>query len=117
MTKPTMPHMPEIADITEMTEQLRKVSEQSQSLVQDFVERQSRGEQVFQGGDPTSLVRGFSDLTARMMAEPQRILELQGKFWNDYMSLWQTTAQKMMGQSADDVIEPAKGDRRFKGED
>tara|TARA_Y100001934_G_scaffold228918_1_gene275610 strand:- start:817 stop:2601 length:1785 start_codon:yes stop_codon:yes gene_type:complete len=109
--------MPEIADITEMTEQLRKVSEQSQSLVQDFVERQSRGEQVFQGGDPTSLVRGFSDLTARMMAEPQRILELQGKFWNDYMSLWQTTAQKMMGQSADDVIEPAKGDRRFKGED
>ena len=117
MTKPTMPHMTEIADITEMTEQLRKVSEQSQSLVQDFVERQSRGEQVFQGGDPTSLVRGFSDLTARMMAEPQRILELQGKFWNDYMSLWQTTAQKMMGQSADDVIEPAKGDRRFKGED
>ena len=53
MTKPTMPHMPEIADITEMTEQLRKVSEQSQSLVQDFVERQSRGEQVFQGGDLT----------------------------------------------------------------
>ena len=32
------------------------------------------------------------------------------------MKLWQVTARRMMGETVEPVVEPAKGDKRFKDE-
>src|SRR5262249_13472801 len=53
------------------------------------------------------------DFTAKMMADPNRLLQAQMELWQQYMKLWQVTAQRMMGQPVEPVAEPAKGDKRF----
>ena len=34
--------------------------------------------------------------------------------WNDYLTLWQRTAERLMGQPAEPVVQPAAEDRRFR---
>ena len=44
------------------------------------------------------------------------MVETQAQFWQDYLTLWQRTTQKLLGQATEPVIEPAKDDRRFRHE-
>ena len=53
-------------------------------------------------------------MTARLMSDPQRLVQAQMSLWQDYMNLWQSTARRMMGQESEPVIAPARDDRRFK---
>ena len=41
-------------------------------------------------------------------------MQAQIGFWQDYMTLWQNTARRMMGMEPDPVIDAASADRRFK---
>ena len=54
------------------------------------------------------------EMTARLMANPARMMQAQIGFWQDYMTLWQNTARRMMGAPAERVIDAPSGDRRFK---
>src|SRR5262245_59014778 len=63
-----------------------------------------------------SLAGDFLALTQHLLANPGALLETQAEFWQDYLTLWQRTAQRLMGQEAEPVIAPAKDDRRFRHE-
>ena len=54
------------------------------------------------------------EMTARLMANPARLMQAQLGFWQDYMTLWQNTARRMMGIEAEPVIDAPSTDRRFK---
>nr|WP_227010753.1 class I poly(R)-hydroxyalkanoic acid synthase [Pelagibius marinus] len=93
---------------------MARIAERSQKLVADFLARQEP-----QGGgptamDPLNIGSAFMEMTHRMMADPAKLVQAQMTLWQDYMRLWQTTAQRMMGQEADPVAMPERGDRRFK---
>jgi polyhydroxyalkanoate synthase len=90
---------------------LKDIAERSQKLLQDFAERYKADGQ--QPADPLHLTQTFMDLTAKMMADPNRLVQAQMELWQQYMKLWQATAQRMMGQQVEPVAEPAKGDKRF----
>ncbi|MEM8916302.1 MAG: class I poly(R)-hydroxyalkanoic acid synthase, partial [Pseudomonadota bacterium] len=96
-----------------MTEAVADIAERSQRLVADFLNRQS-GHKTSGAIDPLNIGSAFFEMTARLMADPSRIVEAQLGFWNDYVELWRHTTQKMMGIETDPVISPEKGDRRFK---
>lgn len=100
------------ADPAAMAEAMARIAEQSQRLLQDFLARHAQEFKL--GQDSFSLGRAFLELTTRMMADPQKLIEAQVSLWQDYMNLWQTTAARLMGQEVGDVITPAKDDRRFK---
>ena len=90
---------------------LKDIAERSQRLLQDFAERyKADGPQP---ADPMHLTQTFMDFTAKMMADPNRLVQAQMELWQQYMKLWQATAQRMMGQTVEPVAEPAKGDKRF----
>ncbi len=59
------------------------------------------------------LTQTFMDFTAKMLADPNRLLQAQMELWAQYMKLWQVTTQRLMGQTVEPVAEPAKGDKRF----
>jgi polyhydroxyalkanoate synthase len=99
-------------DPAAMADAMARIAEQSQRLLQDFLNRHAHDAKL--GPDSFNLGRAFMELTARMMADPQKLMEAQVSLWQDYMNLWQTTAARMMGQDAPAVIAPAKDDRRFK---
>ncbi len=97
----------------EMTSKWAAVAEQSQRVVQAFAERQAE-EGGFSIVDTQGVSRAFLDMMTKMMADPFKLAEAQGKLLQENMRLWQATARRMLGQTAEPVAEPAPGDRRFK---
>ena len=55
----------------------------------------------------------FKAFTEKMLTDPSKIVAAQVELWQEYMKLWQATAQRVAGQKIEPVIEPAKGDKRF----
>ena len=99
------------AESERMQTAFKDIAERSQKLLQDFAERyKADGPQP---ADPLHLTQTFMDFTAKMMADPNRLVQAQMELWQQYMKLWQVTAQRMMGQQVEPVAEPAKGDKRF----
>ncbi|UYN97601.1 MAG: class I poly(R)-hydroxyalkanoic acid synthase [Enhydrobacter sp.] len=99
------------AEQEKMQAAFQDIAERSQKLLKDFAERyQADGTQP---ADPLKLTQTFMDFTARMLADPNKLLQAQMELWTQYMQLWQVTAQRMMGQKVEPVAEPAKGDKRF----
>jgi polyhydroxyalkanoate synthase len=99
------------AESERMQTAFKDIAERSQKLLQDFAERyKADGPQP---ADPLHLTQTFMDFTAKMMADPNRLVQAQMELWQQYMKLWQATAQRMMGQQVEPVAEPAKGDKRF----
>nr|WP_176787563.1 class I poly(R)-hydroxyalkanoic acid synthase [Roseospirillum parvum] len=95
---------------------MQDIAARSQRLVSDFLARQAADPQVGMS-DPLAIGSAFLDMTTQMMASPTKLMEAQLGLWQDYMTLWQTAARRMMGE--DDVAplaQPEKGDRRFKDE-
>jgi polyhydroxyalkanoate synthase len=107
-----------LPDAEKVSETVSKIAEQSQRLLQEFVERQEAdgGGGEFQVLDPADIARSFQELTQKMMADPAKVVETQLKLWQDYSKLWQSNLERMMGKDSAPVIEPAAGDRRFKDE-
>jgi len=94
-----------------LQEAFKDIATRSQKLLQDFSQRyQADGQQP---ADPLHLTQTFMDFTAKMLADPNRLVQAQVELWQQYMKLWQVTAQRMMGQPVEPVAEPARGDKRF----
>ena len=95
---------------------LAEVAERSSRLMGEFLQRQTGGKGLAYT-DEFGVAKAFMDLSARMLSEPWKLAEAQTKMFLDYVALWQSTALKMMGQSAKPVAEPAVGDNRFRDAD
>ena len=104
------------ADPAEMARTMAKIAERSQRLVAGFLERQQHSEGPA-NLDPLNIGDAFMEMTAQMMADPAKLVQAQIGLWQDYMKLWQSTTQRMLGEEAEPVIEPEPGDRRFKHAD
>jgi polyhydroxyalkanoate synthase len=100
-------------DPVEMSHIMAGLAERSQKLVSDFLQKQADQPGGFTL-DPLNVGQAFLDMTARMLAAPEAIVRAQLSLWQDYMSLWQSTARRMIGESTEPVIRPAAEDRRFK---
>jgi polyhydroxyalkanoate synthase len=110
------PNAANIPDAGELTATLGKIAEQSQRMVTDFMARQAAeaGQMdTDKNQDPLNIGNAFLQMTQRMMDDPARLAEAQVGLWNNYMELWQHTANKMMGQNAEPLVKPETDDRRF----
>ncbi len=88
------------------------IAERSQRIVQEWLKRQDLAKPDL---DPLNIGRAFMEMTAKMMANPAGLVQAQIGFWQDYMTLWQNTARRMIGGEANKpVINAPSGDRRFK---
>jgi polyhydroxyalkanoate synthase len=111
-----------LPDPVELSHSMAEIAERSQRLVAEFLQRQHPGEGAAGAGagigmgmgDPLNIGTAFFEMTARLMADPSKLVQAQISLWNDYMTLWQRTAQRFLGGEAEPVVEPPKGDRRFK---
>ncbi len=90
---------------------MAEVAERSQRIVADFMRRQAEEPAK---ADPFNISAAFMEMTARLMANPARLMQAQFGFWQDYMTLWSNTARRMMGGEPDPVIQEPRGDRRFR---
>ena len=94
-----------------------KVLVQSQKLVSAFLksEAQSRDPKVV---DPFNLGGAFTELLARLLSDPRKLVEAQLDLWQSHVSLWQQTMSRILGRegTVTPLIAPPPGDKRFKDE-
>lgn len=109
----------------ELSAALADITERSQKLISDFMARQAAETAEGQpdaalpdSPDPLNVTNAFMDLTAKLLADPSKLMQAQMAWWQDSLELWQRTAQGLMAPESTGsdapVIEPAKGDRRFR---
>lgn len=112
MAESDPPHF-RLPDPALVSRTMADVAERSQRIVADFLKRQadSPGE-----ADPMHIGNAFLDMTSRLMTNPAKLMQAQIGFWQDYLTLWQNTARRMMGEPAPAVIAEDQKDKRFKDE-
>ncbi len=102
----------QMPDPVAMGKAMADIAERSQRLVSDFLARQAQNGAPA-SFDPLNVGNAFLEMTAKMMADPAMVMRAQMTLWQDYMTLWQRTTQRMMGHEAEPLVTPEKGDRRF----
>lgn len=98
-------------DPTVISRSMADIAERSQRIVAEWLKRQAQEDQ---STDPLNIGRAFMEMTARLMANPARLMQAQLGFWQDYVTLWQNTTRRIMGLETEPVINPPAADRRFK---
>ncbi|MBS0333344.1 MAG: class I poly(R)-hydroxyalkanoic acid synthase, partial [Proteobacteria bacterium] len=63
--------------------------------------------------DPFHVAPALTEVMGRLAAQPDRLMRAQADLFARYLELWQATARRMKGETADPVAQPAKGDKRF----
>jgi polyhydroxyalkanoate synthase len=99
-----------------VTRTMSEVAERGQRIVSDFLKRQSEEGGGNANADPLNIGSAFLEMTTRMMANPGHLVQAQLGFWQDYLTLWQNTARRIMGEQVGPVISEDSRDRRFKDE-
>jgi polyhydroxyalkanoate synthase len=91
--------------------QLQKIARQSQTLMQRFVSNQP--DAIKLGiGDTSGLGFDFFELMTKMMINPAAVASAQIDLFNDTLSVWQKTAERMLMLRAHEADAPK--DKRFK---
>ena len=100
-----------LPDPAEIGRSMADIAERSQRIVGEWLKRQATEEHA---PDPLNIASAFMEMTARLIANPARLVAAQLGFWQDYMTLWQNTARRIMGAETEPVIDAPSTDRRFK---
>ena len=100
-----------LPDPAELGRSMADIAERSQRIVSEWLKRQADEEHA---PDPLNIGSAFLEMTARLIANPARLVAAQLGFWQDYMTLWQNTARRIMGGEPEPVIDAPSSDRRFK---
>lgn len=102
-------------DSTELARSLSEVAERGQRIMAEFIERNALETHV-NNPDPMNIGSAFVEMTAKLISDPQKLVEANISLWQNYMSLWQSTTRRLLGDDAQPVAVPDASDRRFKDE-
>jgi polyhydroxyalkanoate synthase len=100
-----------IPDTAYLTRSMADVAGRSQRLVNDWLKRQSKEGMAL---DPLNVGGAFLEMTAKLMANPGALMQAQIGLWQDYITLWQHTTRRIMGEATEPVIDADPRDKRFK---
>jgi len=92
------------------------VAEQSQKLIQEYMER-NKGKSVAAAVppiDPAHLAEAFGELSNRILNDPENFVNAQIALWQGYTKIWQNALNRMQGKPAEPVVTPLPSDKRFK---
>jgi polyhydroxyalkanoate synthase len=93
---------------------MARMVEQAGKAASAWAEPREKGEVRDSVAEPVvDMVKTFSKLTEYWLSDPQRALEAQTRLFSGYMSVWANAVQRAGGESPEDAVAPAKGDKRF----
>ena len=107
----SQPPLPQLPDPTVVAEALTTLMQNAAAAVRTTMVQAATPQPL--PYDPTTLTRAMIDFNTAVMTQPAALFEAQAKNWNDWTALWRTMGERAMGQAAEPVAAPARGDRRF----
>lgn len=103
------------SDASEFAKNMATAAEKCQRIMQEFLSRQAQ-DMPNTPMDPLNVGSAFMELFTRLMSDPVKLLEKQFELWQDYMHLWQSATQRLLGDDKAPVIVPDVKDKRFQDE-
>lgn len=97
--------------IARLAENWQKISVQSQKLLQMYFTQQGMNTPA---QDSWHIQTAFLKLFDRWINNPQKLWDMQLRYWQDYFRLWNEMAKSMAGEKSEPVVEADPKDRRFK---
>ena len=94
---------------------MTNIAERGHKIMAEFMERNALEEQISHP-DPYNIGGAFMELTTKLLSDPQRLIEANLSLWQNYLSLWQSTTRRIMGEETAPIALPAPTDKRFKDE-
>jgi polyhydroxyalkanoate synthase len=99
-----------------------RITEQSQKLMAELAARQPPEAKhppvaplhAPANPDPLNVGGAFMEIAQHLMADPAKLAEAQMKLWQDYAKLWANSTDRFLGREVTPLVEPDKGDKRFK---
>jgi polyhydroxyalkanoate synthase len=99
-----------------------RITEHSQKLVAEMAARQQPEPthppvaplHAPANPDPLNVGGAFMEIAQHLMADPAKLAEAQMKLWQDYAKLWANSTDRFLGREVTPLVEPDKGDKRFK---
>ncbi len=67
--------------------------------------------------DPFHVGDALNEVTARLVAQPDRLMRAQVDLYGRYMDLWKAAARTARGETVEPVARPGAGDKRFNDPD
>jgi len=102
-----------VPDPVEIQQAMTRLAERGQKLVAEFLERQAKSKDGMQI-DSLNIGGAFFEMTARMLADPARLIQAQMRLWQDYTALVTSATRRFLGEEVEPLVKPAKEDKRFR---
>ena len=102
-------------DPADLQRAFAEIAQKSARVLTEFAEHQPQAD-MLRNLEELGINKAFMELGARLMADPNKLAEMQMRAWNEYSRLWKTTVARFLGDATAPVKEPGKGDNRFKSE-
>ena len=101
-----------------LAERTARMMQRSSRLWADALDRQveSAGKGKRLKPDPLNAVPALSRLYKDYLDHPGRLMEATTRYWTEQAELWNRMTQLALGGAADPMIQPERGDKRFKDE-
>lgn len=108
---------PGVEESAEFAANMAQVMQRSQEVWARMLEAGAKDEHPLHA-DPLNVAPVFSGLTAEMMAHPRDLAEKSLELWTQQAELWRRTMMGWMGaEEPQPLVEPERGDKRFKDEE
>lgn len=99
-----------VMDPIQLSLSLAGIAVRSQRLMVDFLTRRP---ELGGLGDPAGIGQAFLDLTAKMIADPMSIAQMQLELWKEHVKLLQRTTERLFGLTGKSDHRPVATDQRF----
>ena len=111
--KPAENEQPQPVDPQEIARTYAEVAQRASTLIGEHIQRQLK-KGVTPPTDELGIAQAFMDMMAKLLSNPYRLAQSQMNLVWDYFSLWQNSMLRFMGMHAGPVVQPEKGDKRFR---
>jgi len=92
-----------------------EVAQRASRLLRRHMKKTAR-KGIWLPGEEFELARAFMDLSARLLASPYRLAQMQMEVMRDHIHLWQQSTLRQMGMPFQAVVSPDVDDIRFDDE-
>jgi len=103
-------------ELQALVEQSMRLAGKAQQIMSEFWVRQMQSGTSL-SADPMGLAQTWTSLAQSMMADPQKLVELQSRYWQDTIKVWQNFFHPPGSDKPQPVVHARPGDKRFSAKD
>ncbi len=93
---------------------LRLMEDGSKTLSGVFSQSGNNQGPFSQSGEMNEAAKSMHEVMQAWMHEPEKLAKAQGELVDGYIDLWSNSVRRLFGEEVEPVVEPTRGDKRFK---